>query len=222
MTRQATHRERERERERENAPSLSFGLPLFSFSFSASLSLSRFSLSLCCLSRHHYDATVMVRCDMLSLPLFWSPHVSLSFLSLSLFSLSFFLSLSFSLFSVSLSLYVACRVTTVIVRCDMLSLPRFWSPHVSPSLLQSTRSRSSLPLSSFLFPSLSFSPFLSFLSLSSLPRFWSPHVPPLFLQSTHSPSLALSFFLSRSLSFSLSLFLFFSLSRCVLLVASPL
>ena len=62
----------------------------------------------CCLARHRCDTTVMVRCDMLSLPLFWScpPSFCSRLCSLSLsFSLSFFLSLS--LLSLYLSLSVA-------------------------------------------------------------------------------------------------------------------
>ena len=98
--------------------------PLLSLSLFLSLSLSSLSflslslsLSLCCVLRHHCDAAVMVRCDVLSSSL-WSPCVSpLILQSSSLFlelSLCSSLSLSFSLsFSLSLSLCVACRVTTV-------------------------------------------------------------------------------------------------------------
>ena len=34
----------------------------------------------CFVARHHWDTTVMLRCDMLSLPLFWSAHMSPLFL----------------------------------------------------------------------------------------------------------------------------------------------
>ena len=151
---------------------LSFSSSLFAqVSLFLSLFLSfflSFSFSVCCLSRHHCDVTVMLRCDMISLPLFWSPCVShlflqstrslslsftLSLLSLSLYFLSLFLSLSFS---------VCCLArhycdTTVMVRCGMLTLcPSFCS-------------RRALSLSLFLSLSLSFSLSLSLsFSLSSL------------------------------------------------------
>ena len=39
-----------------------------------------FSFSVCCLSRHHCDVTVTLRCDVISSPLFWFPCVSHLFL----------------------------------------------------------------------------------------------------------------------------------------------
>ena len=149
-------------------PLLSLSLSLSPLSF---LSLS-LSLSLYCVLRHHCDAAVMVRCDVLSSSL-WSPCVSplilrssSLFLELSLcsslslsFFLSFFLSFSFSVCCLSRH---HCDVT-VMLRCDMISLPLFWSPCVSHLFLQSTRSLSfSLSLSqSLALFSLSFSFFLS-------------------------------------------------------------
>ena len=116
-------REEEHRKRAFGRPAAASLLSLFDLDLLSLLFLS-LSLSLCCLLRHHCDTTVMVRCDMLSSPRFWSPHMSPLFLqsmrALSLF-LSLFKSFSLSLFllslyfsSLSLSLSVACRVTTVI------------------------------------------------------------------------------------------------------------
>ena len=128
-----------------SAVQLSLSLSLLSLSLSFSLfililSLS-FSFSVCCLSRHHCDTIVMVRCDMISssllVPMRVCPHsaVELS-LSLSLLGLSLSFSLFILIFSLSFSFSVCCLSrhhcdTIVIVRCDVISLTLFWSPCVS-------------------------------------------------------------------------------------------
>ena len=88
------------------------------FSLSLSLFLSFFlAVSLCCFSRHHCDAIVVVCSDILSLPLFWSPHVPFCRRrALSLFLISLYL----SLFHLSLSLSLASRLS--LSRFSSLSL----------------------------------------------------------------------------------------------------
>ena len=148
-------------------------------------------------------------------PLLWSRRA----LSLSLSTLFLSQSLSLSLSqSLSLSVSVACRDTTVMISCDMLSLPLFWSPYVSFC------SRRSLSFFLSFFPQSRICLFLSFSSLSVacrvttvIPPWWyaatcffylsfCPDVSSLFLESTRALSLSLStLFLSQSLSLSLGL-----------------
>ena len=142
---------------------LSF-LSRLSLFLSLFLSLTDFSLCVCCLSCHHCDATVMVRCDIFLCLSFG--HVS-RLSAVGMLSVALFLSLSFS---DSLSLSLAGRVTTsdatVMARCDV-SPPLFWSPSVSLLFLLSTRCLSLFYVSLSFFLSLSlFSLSLSFLSLS--------------------------------------------------------
>ena len=96
----------------------------FSVSFlSPSLSLPpSLPLPLRCLSCHHCDTTVMVRCDMRSLPLFWSPMPPPSADDALPLSLSFFLLFSQSLFP-SVSFYLSCSLSLSVPLLRNLNVP---------------------------------------------------------------------------------------------------